>query len=172
MPSKQEFEYEVRRVESKHIERELNRMAREGWRFVEFAPGSSFDIKCVFERAIEHPTYALPNSISFTETTMNPTAAGQSQVFTGTLAPAGATYPADTTFTITSNDPAISPSVDSTGLIVSVSYPAGWTESTTTPLAFSYAAASASNPTMAVTATITPSAPVTLPTSITFAQTT
>jgi hypothetical protein len=102
---------------------------------------------------------------------MNSTAAGQSQVFTGTLVPAGAVYPADSTFTVVSNDPAVSPSVDSTGLVVSVSYPAGWVESTTTPLAFSYAAASASN-NMSVSATITPSAPVTLPTGITFNQTT
>jgi hypothetical protein len=117
-----------------------------------------------------------PTSISFSEITMNPTAAGQTQVFTGTLAPAGSAFAADTTFTIASNDPAVSPSVDSTGLIVSVTYPDGWVESTTTPLAFSYAAASASNPTWSLSATITPSAPPppasTLPSSITFDQTT
>ena len=117
-----------------------------------------------------HPT---PTAITFTEITMNSTAAGQSQVFTGTLVPAGAVYPADSTFTVVSNDPAVSPSVDSTGLVVSVSYPAGWVESTTTPLAFSYAAASASNPNMSVSSTIPPSAPVNnLPTGITFNQTT
>lgn len=116
----------------------------------------------------------FPISIKFTQEnqTMNPTAAGQSQVFTGTLSPAGATYPTDTTFTITSNDPAVSPSVDSTGLVVSVSYPAGWVESTTTPLAFAYAASSAST-SGSLTATITPSAPVSaFPTSIAFQQTT
>lgn len=103
---------------------------------------------------------------------MNPTKAGENQAFTGTLAPAGATFPSDATFTVSSNDPLVSPTVDSTGLIVSVTYPAGWVESTTTPLAFSYAAASASTPTWSLSATITPSAPAVLPTGITFAQTT
>ena len=101
---------------------------------------------------------------------MNPTAAGQTQVFTGTLAPAGAVLPSDSVFAVTSNDPAVSPSVDSTGLIVSVTYPQGWTESATTPLAFSYTATSASTG-MSLAATITPSAPVVVPTGITFAQT-
>ena len=117
-----------------------------------------------------------PTSITFGEITMNPTAAGQTQVFTGTLAPAGSAFAADTTFTVTSNDPAVSPSVDSTGLVVSVTYPDGWVESATTPLEFAYAAASASNPTWTLAATITPSAPpppaVPLPSSIAFAQTT
>jgi hypothetical protein len=120
-------------------------------------------------RLATHPP--LPTAIRFTETTMAPTEAGQTQVFTGTLSPAGATMPADATFTVTSNDTAVSPSVDSTGLIVSVTYPEGWVESTTTPLAFSYTASSASTG-MSLTATITPSAPAVVPTGITFAQTT
>ena len=104
---------------------------------------------------------------------MNPTEAGQSQVFTGTLVPAGATYPSDTQFTLTSNDPAVTPTLDSTGLIVSVTYPAGWVESTTTPLAFAYSATSASE-NGSLSATITPSAPPlpAFPTGINFAQTT
>jgi hypothetical protein len=121
-------------------------------------------------RLAEHPP--TPTSIRFTERTMNPTEAGQTQVFTGTLTPAGSTFPGDTAFTVASNDPAVSPSVDSTGLIVSVTYPDGWTESTTTPLAFTYGASSASNPGWTLSATISPSASVVLPTGITFAQTT
>lgn len=116
---------------------------------------------------------STPTQITFHEVTMNPTEAGQTQVFTGTLAPVGSAFPSDAAFTVTSNDPAVSPSVDSTGLIVSVTYPDGWTESTTTPLAFTYGASSASNPTWTLSATITPSAPpANLPTSITFSQTT
>lgn len=124
-------------------------------------------------RAIKHElAHPTPTAITFNEVTMNPTAAGQTQVFTGTLSPAGSAFPTDATFTVTSNDPAVSPSVDSTGLIVSVTYPSGWTESTTTPLAFTYRAASASNPSWSLAATITPSAPpVGLPTSIAFTQT-
>jgi hypothetical protein len=115
----------------------------------------------------------FPTSITFQETSMAPTEAGQTQVFTGTLAPAGSAFPSDAAFTVSSNDSAVSPSVDSTGLVVSVTYPEGWTESTTTPLAFTYGASSASNPTWTLGATITPSAPpAVLPTSITFNQTT
>jgi hypothetical protein len=120
------------------------------------------------------PAPELPTSITFKENIMGlPTVGGNTLVYTGTLSPAGAVYPSDSTFTVTANDPAILPTVDSTGLVVTVPLPAGWVESTTTPLAISYAAASASNPTMAVSATITPSAPpAPLPTGITFVQTT
>lgn len=103
---------------------------------------------------------------------MNLTEAGQTQVFTGTLSPAGAVFPADSVFAISSNDSAVAPVVDSTGLVVTVTYPQGWTESTSTPLAFSYTATSAST-SMSLTATIAPSAPPpAVPTGITFAQTT
>lgn len=112
-----------------------------------------------------------PTKIHFSELTMNPTAAGQTQVFTGTLTPAGAVFPADSAFTVTSNDTLVSPSVDASGLIVSVTYPDGWTESTTTPLAFAYTASSESED-MNLTATITPSAPVVVPTGISFKQST
>ena len=118
-----------------------------------------------------HPQ-ALATSISFTESTMNPTAAGQTQVFTGTLSPAGSVLAPDAVATITSNDPAVTPTLDSTQLVVSVNYPSGWVESTTTPLAFAYATTSAST-SQALSATITPSAPPSnLATGISFAQTT
>lgn len=116
----------------------------------------------------------IPTTITFKEITMNPTEAGQTQVFTGTLAPAGSQLPTDTVATLTSNDSLVSPSLDSTNLIVSVTYPDGWVESTTTPLAFAYNASSTSNPAWSLSGTITPSAPpvnVVLPTSIGFAQT-
>lgn len=120
-----------------------------------------------------HPTH-----IKFQEITMNPTEAGETQVFTGTLIPTGSAFPQDAQFTVSSNDADVSPAVDSTGLVVSVTYPTGWEESITTPLAFAYEATSASNPTWTLTATITPSAapppPAAppLPTSISFVQTT
>ena len=102
---------------------------------------------------------------------MNPTQAGQTQVFTGTLSPAGSVLAPDAVATISSNDPAVSPTLDSTQLVVSVTYPSGWVESTTTPLAFAYATTSASTG-QALSATITPSAPAApLATGISFAQT-
>jgi hypothetical protein len=121
------------------------------------------------ERAISPPT---PTSISFKEITMLPTEGGNTQVFTGTLTPAGATMPPDAVFSVSSNDPAVSPTVDATGLIVTGALPTGWVESTTTPLAYAYSAKSASNPSWSLSATIVPSAPPVLPTGITFAQTT
>jgi hypothetical protein len=163
-----QYEYKVRRVEHTHIAEVLDEMGAKGWRFREVVPASSFDVRLIFEREIQH---LIPTAISFKESTMNQTQAGQSQVFTGTLSPAGATMPPDATFTIASNDPSVSPSVDSTGLIVNVTYPTGWVESTTTPLAFAYTASSAST-NMSLAATITPSAPAIVPTGITFAQTT
>lgn len=123
---------------------------------------------------IEHDLHRpTPTRITFKEITMAPTEAGQTQVFTGILAPVGSAFPPDAVFTVTSNDTLVSPTVDSTGLVVSVTYPTGWVESTIIPLEFSYAASSPSNPSFTLGATITPSAPpVPLPTSITFAQTT
>jgi hypothetical protein len=118
-----------------------------------------------------HPKF--PTGITFQETTMLPTVGGNTLIFTGTLVPAGATLPTDAVVTVSSNDPAVSPSVDKSGLVVTVPLPTGWVENPTTPLAITYAAASASNPTWELGATITPSAPpAILPTGINFAQTT
>lgn len=105
---------------------------------------------------------------------MNPTQAGQSQQFTGNLSPVGSVLAPDAVATITSNDPNVSPTLDSTQLVVNVTYPQGWIESTTTPLQFSYATTSAST-SQALSAVITPSAPPppapVLATSIGFSQT-
>ena len=110
---------------------------------------------------------------------MNPTQAGQSQQFTGVLSPAGSAYPAGTTFTVTANDPAVTPTVGSTGLVVSVIYPEGWVESASTPLQFAYSSSQftpvAPGTATQITETITPSAPVVgsgTPNSIGFTQTT
>ena len=122
---------------------------------------------------IDHKLHQrLSTHVTFEEITMNPTEAGQTQVFTGVLSPKGSVLAPDAVATITSNDLAVSPSLDSTNLIVSVTYPDGWVESTTTPLAFAYATSSAITG-QALSATITPSAPSSnLATSIGFNQTT
>ena len=105
---------------------------------------------------------------------MLPVEAGNTLVYTGTLSPAGSVLAPDFVATVTSNDTAILPTVDSTGLIVTVPLPAGWVESTTSPLAITYATTSATTG-QALSATITPGAEVTAPvlaTSVTFTQTT
>jgi len=129
------------------------------------------------EREILHALHPhFPTHVHFSEITMSPTEAGNTQVFTGTLAPAGSAFPSDTVFTVTPNDTALTSAVtvDETGLIVTAVYPTGWVESTTTPLVINYSASSASAG-QTLTATITPSAPpappATFPTSITFTQT-
>ena len=108
--------------------------------------------------------------VMFKEISMNPTEGGYTLIYSGTLAPAGSVFAPDATFTVTSNDPAVSPTVDSTGLIVTIPLPAGWVEDIVTPLAIDYASASASTG-QALTAVITPSAPPpALATSISFQQ--
>lgn len=146
----------MREVEREEIEYRLKTIEEYLWQ-----------IKHILER--HQPK--TPTRITFKEITMLPTQGGNTLVFTGTLAPAGAVYPSDTTFTVTSNDPAVSPTVDASGLVVTVALPAGWVESTTTPLAIAYQATSVSGP-VSISATITHSAPVVLPTSIFFQQTT
>jgi hypothetical protein len=114
----------------------------------------------------------LPSSTVFKEITMNPTIGGNTQVFTGTFVPAGSVPPSDAVYAVTSNDPAITPTVDATGLIVTGVLPVGWVESTSVPLAYTRTASSVANPTWTLSDIITPSAPpVGFPTSTTFIQT-
>ena len=122
---------------------------------------------CAIRRELAKP---LSTTLVFKEITMLSTTGGNTLVYTGTLAPAGSVLAPDFVATVTSNDPAVLPTVDSTGLVVTIPLPSGWVESTT-PLAIAYATTSASTG-QALSATITPSAPVNLATSIAFAQTT
>lgn len=105
--------------------------------------------------------------------------AGNTLVFTGTLAPAGSAFPAGTTFTVVSSDPTVTPTVDATGLIVTIPLPATFVDDPANPFNVVYTASGitpvpADAPT-SITATITPSIPTPptpTPTGITFAQTT
>jgi hypothetical protein len=115
-------------------------------------------------RHLQHPH---PTSIVFKEITMLPTIGGNTLVYTGTLSPVGSLFTTET-FTVTSNDPAVLPTVDATGLIVTVPLPAGWVENAATPLAITYTTTAPAS----LTATITPSAPAVTPTGISFVQTT
>jgi uncharacterized protein YjdB len=171
MPSIEQLEYRLQQMEEGLIARLLEAVECTNHTLKQILTEQN-EQTAILKLLLADETPQFPTAITFQETSMNPTQAGQTQVFTGTLVPAGATYPSDTTFTLTSNDPAVAPTVDSTGLVVSVTYPAGWVESTTTPLAFSYTAASVSE-NGSISATITPSAPpAAFPTGITFAQTT
>jgi hypothetical protein len=130
-----------------------------------------WQIQHILERCC--PDKELPTSTRFKEITMLSTTGGNTQVFTGTFVPAGSVPPADAVYAITSNDPAVTPTVDATGLIVTGPLPVGWVESTTTPLAYTRTASSVSVPSWSLSDIITPSAPpAPLPTSTTFVQTT
>jgi len=133
-----------------------------------------YDIKGLLERILHRlPPHRFPTSITFKENTMAlPPVAGNTLVFTGTLAPAGATFPSDAVFTAVSSDPTVSPTVDPTGLIVTIPLPETFVDNPVSPFNVVYTATSASE-SGSITATITPSVPVpAFPTGITFAQTT
>ena len=126
----------------------------------------------LLQEILRHLNQPTPTSTSFMEITMLPTIGGNTQIFTGTFVPAGSVPPTDAVYAVTSNDPAVSPTVDPTGLIVTGALPVGWVESTTLPLAYTRTSSSASNPTWILSDVITPSAPpVGFPTSTTFVQT-
>ena len=115
---------------------------------------------------LRHPQHPHPTSIVFKENHMLPTIGGNTLVYSGTLSPVGALFTTET-FTVTSNDPAVLPTVDATGLIVTIPLPVGWVENAATPLAITYTTTSPAS----LTATITPSAPAVTPTGISFVQT-
>ena len=122
---------------------------------------------------LESPKPSFPTAIQFQENTMAlPPVAGNTLVYTGTLTPAGATFPSDTVFTVVSSDPTVTPTVDSTGLIVTIPLPTTFVDNPASPFNVVYTATSASE-SGSITATITPSIPTpAFPTGITFVQTT
>jgi hypothetical protein len=113
----------------------------------------------------------VPTSISFQEITMLPPVAGNTLVYTGTLAPAGAVFPSDSVFAVTSSDPTVTPTVDPTGLIVTIPLPSTFVDNPSSPFSVSYTATSASTG-MSLSASIVPSIPAVVPTGITFVRTT
>jgi hypothetical protein len=75
----------------------------------------------IIERQLFHPT---PTAVCFKETSMLPADPGNVLVFTGVISPDGATFPAGTTFSVTASDPNVIPTVDATGLVVTIPIPA------------------------------------------------
>jgi hypothetical protein len=129
------------------------------------------------ERAVCPPPPLTPTSITFSqENPMLAPVAGNTLVYTGTLAPAGATFPAGTTFSLQPSDPTVTPTVDATGLIVTIALPSTFVDNPAAPFNVVYTASGITpNPASApssITATITPSAPTLTPAGISFQQTT
>jgi hypothetical protein len=128
------------------------------------------------ERIVEHLIPRSPTSITFKEITMLPAVGGNTLVYTGTLSPSGAQFPAGTTFTVTSSDPTVLPTVDATGLIVTIPLPSGFVDNASNPLTITWATSTftpspSSNP-ASLTAQIQPTVPVQTPQSVSFTQTT
>lgn len=127
----------------------------------------------------EEPKFPTPTSITFQEITMLPPVAGNTLVYTGTISPAGAAFPAGTTFTLVSSDPTVTPTVDATGLIVTIPLPSTFVDNPASPFNVVWSTSTftpepAGSPT-SLTATITPSIPTPptpTPTSVVFNQTT
>jgi hypothetical protein len=124
----------------------------------------------------EEPKVPTPTVITFQETTMLPPVAGNTLVYTGTLSPAGSAFPAGTTFAVVSSDPTVTPTVDATGLIVTIPLPATFVDDPANPFSVVYTASgitpSPSTSPTSITATITPSIPTATPTGIVFGQST
>jgi hypothetical protein len=133
---------------------------------------------CVLEKILSHlpPLTPTPTSVSFQEISMLPPVAGNTLVYTGTLLPAGSAYPTGTTFSLVSSDPTVSPTVDPTGLIVTIPLPTTFVDNPASPFNVVYTASgitpSPSTSPTSITSTITPSVPTPTPTGITFVQTT
>jgi hypothetical protein len=79
--------------------------------------------ECILERLDELSHPHTPTHITFQEITMTSPDPGSTLVFTGTLTPAGSAFPAGTSFAVVSSDPTVTPTVDETGLIVTVPLP-------------------------------------------------
>lgn len=138
-------------------------------------------LRSIFRRLEHRPNHhqITPITIRFKENTVMallPPVAGNTLVYTGALAPAGSTFPAGTTFAVVSSDPTVTPTVDPTGLIVTIPLPATFVDDPANPFNVVYTASGitpnpASSPT-SITATITPSVATLTPTGIAFNQTT
>ena len=140
-----------------------------------------FDIDERLERLedIVFGKLATPTAISFKEITMLSATAGNTLVYTGTLSPSGSQFSTGTSFAVVSSDPNAAPSVDATGLVVTIALNASFVDDPATPLTVTYTASGitpvpSTSPT-SLTATITPTVPTPptpTPTGIDFQQTT
>ena len=126
-------------------------------------------------RELAHPT---PTGITFQEISMNPEGPGVTQVWTGTLTPAGSAFPAGTTFTATPSDPTVSATLDPTGLVLTIAYPTTFVADPTNPFSVAWSTSTftpePSTSPASLTATITPTAPPPVtptPTGVAFGQT-
>lgn len=135
-------------------------------------------------RVIKHKLFPpTPTAVWFNqENPMLPADPGNTLVFTGTIEPAGAAFPAGTTFSVTSTDPTVVPTVDETGLIITVPLPStvapgenleiNWSTSTFVPSPDSAPASLTATIAITIGSAPPPPPPTPTPTQVVFAQTT
>ena len=129
---------------------------------------------------IEHntrpPKITTPLAITFRRIVMLDPVAGNTLVYTGTLSPAGSKFPSGTTFTVTSNYPNVTPTVDDTGLVVTIPLGSDFVDDPNNPLSVNWETStftpSPDTSPNQLRATITPTIPTVTPTGIDFVQTT
>jgi hypothetical protein len=109
---------------------------------------------------------------------MNPEGPNVTQVWQGSILPAGSVFPAGTTFTAVPSDPTVGVSVDSTGLSVTITYPSTFVSNPASPFSVAWSTSTfvpepSTSPAQLI-ATITPTAPPPVPTptptSVSFVQ--
>ena len=86
----------------------------------------------------------LATSIQFHESPAVPHVAGNTLRFTGALSPSNSVLASDRIVTVTSSDPAVKPTADTTGLLISVPLPSNYVANPTNPLKVMYTAVSKS----------------------------
>lgn len=129
------------------------------------------------ERELLPPTPS-PAGVTFQEISMLPATAGNTLVYTGTFTPQGAAAPG-ASFSVSSSDPSVVPTVDSTGLVVTIPLGDTFVDDPANPLTVTWNAngitpVPAGSPS-SLRADIVPSLPVQpvpSPTGVVFAQTT
>ena len=154
-------------------EKPLEEIIREQHEILQQAREQTRILEEIYERGIK-PT---PIQIIFKEITMNPEGPNVTQVWQGSILPAGSAFPTGTTFTAVPSDSTVTVTVDSTGLNVTIAYPATFEPNPSNPFSVAWSTStfvpSPSTSPAQLTATITPTAPapaVATPTGVSFSQ--
>lgn len=115
-----------------------------------------------------------PTDVAFQEFTMLPPIAGNTLVYVFQPKPAGSQFSAGTSFNLVSSDTSVTPTVDATGMIVTIPLPASFVDDPSNPFHVDWTASGiVPNPSTAPTSlskTITPSVAALTPTDGEFVQ--
>jgi hypothetical protein len=169
------------RIRPSHEEELLQQIAHNTHRTTHLLEETNHLLRHIIRLLKNEELPPTPASITFTQRgfTMLDPVAGNTLVYTGTLSPAGSAFPAGTTFTVVSSDPTVTPTVDATGLIVTIPLPSTFVDDPANPFNVTWSTSTftpspAGSP-ASLSAVITPSIPTppaATPVSVVFNQTT